>query len=101
MSHLLDPAALAARWMYTPRAIYDWLQHHPERLPPCLRLGSGRTVRFRLEDVEAFERARVQVAAARPRPRRGRGRPRIVAQDANDAKVLNAQRLDKVEDQRA
>lgn len=50
----LDVQALAERWKVAPRVVYG-LRYRGEA-PPAIRI--GRELRFRLEDVEAWERDR-------------------------------------------
>jgi Helix-turn-helix domain len=51
---MLTPEELAARWGISPYTLAGRRQHGEG--PPFLKLGH-RTVRYRLEDVEAFEAA--------------------------------------------
>lgn len=57
-SPLLKPADLAARYDKSTSSIYRMNCYHPEQLPPSFKVGNA--VRWRLEDVEAWEAAQTQ-----------------------------------------
>jgi predicted DNA-binding transcriptional regulator AlpA len=54
VTQLLDSGALAARWNVPVQTIYG-LRYRGEA-PPAIRV--GRELRWRLEDIEAWENAR-------------------------------------------
>lgn len=57
MSDLFDQKQLASRWQMHPRTLENWRQQ--KKGPPYFKLHSGpkAPVRYRLEDIEAYERA--------------------------------------------
>lgn len=57
----ITPAELAARWNLAAQTIHNRIARG-EDMPPSLRLGNGRR-RFRLADVEEWERSRIQQTA--------------------------------------
>lgn len=59
---LLTDAQLAKRWGLSARTIKRWRAENKGKTPPCLPIGHrgglGQGVRYRLDDVIAFEDAR-------------------------------------------
>lgn len=53
----LSERQLAARWGVTPRTLQNW--RAAGKGPPFLELGIN-TIRYRLEDIEAYEKSRTQ-----------------------------------------
>jgi hypothetical protein len=60
----LTPDQLAARWSMSRLTLEVWRQKR--KGPPWIRLGSGKGsgVRYRLNDIEAYEQANRQEAGA-------------------------------------
>jgi excisionase family DNA binding protein len=61
---LLDAAAVAERWSCSQRYVYEVAQRGPDNGGlASIRFGR-RLVRFRLEDVQAFEQQHLEAATA-------------------------------------
>ena len=65
---------LSRRWRLSPRTLERWRYHGTG--PQYLKVG-GRVV-YRLDDIEAFEAARIHVTAASAKPHRRRAPLRLV-----------------------
>jgi len=62
MNHLTT-AQLAERWQMDEKTLSNWRQQG--RGPKYIKLGEGRTanVRYRLEDIEAFEKTNLRTSS--------------------------------------